>query len=370
MIYLDNNATTFLDPAVKQRVMDFLQDEWGNPSSLHKFGQRAKSLLSHSRKILANFLKCSSEQILFTSGGTEGAFLAIHGLLKNKRGRIVTSNVEHACVYETLRSLEQQGAEVVYLPAGELGAINPEALKQALSEKPTDLVVLIGANNETGVLNDIEKIAKISEGAQVPLVIDAVQLPGKVEFSLPSGVSAAFFSAHKFHALPGVGFLYVKKRSLLNPIFKGGAQEFGLRGGTENLLGIAALAKAIEVMQPVLRDSIQRMAYLRDKLEHGLLQLPRVFRNGLGHRICNTTNLAFEGQDGESLLIALDQAGLACSLGAACSAGAIEPSRILLEMGLSPQKAQASLRFSLSRFTTEDEITQAIALISSVIYIL
>jgi cysteine desulfurase len=169
MIYLDNNATTFIDPVVKAWILEFLEEEWGNPSSTHRYGQKSKGLLSRSRKTIAQFLKCAPEQIIFTSGGTEGAFLAIHGLLGKKRGRIITSNVEHACVLATLQSLEQKGVEVVYLPAGEQGAIQPEGLRQALAQKPSDLVVLIGANNETGVLNEIEKIAEITEEASVPL---------------------------------------------------------------------------------------------------------------------------------------------------------------------------------------------------------
>lgn len=362
-IYLDNNATTFLDPEVQKCAEDFLKESYGNPSSQHLFGQRAKSLLSESRKKIASYFGSAANQILFTSGGTESANLCIRGLLPHKNARILSSKLEHACVLDTLEQLAKEGAEVVYLPTGESGAVHLADLQHALSTQKFDLIVLMAVNNETGVKNDVEGIANAAEKAGVPLIIDAVAWMGKEEIKVPKGVSALFFSGHKIHALPGVGCIYLKPRLKLSPQLLGGSQEFSMRAGTENLLGIAALAKAVERLQEEQSHSIKKMEVLRDHFERELLKLPHVVVNGTGPRVCNTTNLAFLNKDGETLLIALDQHHIACSLGSACSSGAIEPSRVLLSMGLPTSRAACSLRFSLSRFTTEEEIESAIRII-------
>lgn len=361
-IYLDNNATTFLAPEVKKAIDDFIAASLGNPSSQHAWGQRAKSLLSEARRKVAQYFQCASSQIIFTSGGTESANLCIRGLLPHKKARILTSKVEHACVFDCLEELAKEGAEVVYLPVGEKGCVEKADVQKALESDKFDLIVLMAVNNETGVKNDIEAIADLAEKHGTHLLVDAVAWMGKDHVVVPKGVSALFFSGHKIHALQGAGCIYLKPRLKLRPQLFGGSQEFSLRPGTENLLGIHALATAVELLQ---NSSIAQMERLRDRFENALLKLPQVKLNGTGPRVCNVSNLAFLGQDGESFLIALDQQGIGCSLGSACSSGAIEPSRVLREMGLPASRTTCSIRFSLSRYTTEEEIDRAIQVIQS-----
>lgn len=365
-IYLDNNATTMLDPRVKAEMTALMDIAFGNPSSPHRLGQKAKSLLSHARKQIAQYLGCSSQQIIFTSGGTEGASLAIHGLLKGKNNpRILSSTVEHACVFETLEALRLQVASVEYLPVGHSGAIELNDLERSLEQQKPDLIVLMAVNNETGVKNPLTKIAELAASQNIPLVVDGVAWLGKELSKIPPGVSAMFFSGHKVHAPQGTGFIYLKPKLKLSPQILGGSQEFNMRGGTENLLGIVALGKALEILYLEQNASILRMEELTRHLEKALLQIPSAEINGTGERVCNTLNVSFAKRDGETLLIALDQAGVCCSLGSACSSGAIEPSRVLLKMGIPMDRAQASLRFSLSRMTTKEEIDEAIAIITN-----
>lgn len=359
--YLDNNATTFLDPRVAKKIQETLYVPLGNPSSPHTYGQRAKTLLSEARRKVSSFFKVKPQQIIFTSGGSEGAALCMKGILKNRLPRrVITSNVEHACVFEILEYWKTQGVDVHYLPAGLKGTVNLGDLLSAMTPE-TDLLVFIAANNETGVKLDLAGVAQIAEEKKVPLVIDGVALLGKDIFTIPTGVSAMFFSGHKIHAPQGIGFVYVAPRVRLTPQIPGGAQEFGMRGGTENMLGIIALAEAMELLSLELPNALGTMRSLRDGFEKSLLELPGVSINGLGERVANTSNLSFESIDGESFLIALDQAGISASLGSACSSGAIEPSRILTQMGLPLQRVRASLRFSLSRMTTVEEIEHAVS---------
>ena len=366
-IYFDNNATAPIDPQVAETIISLLKGPLGNPSSPHAFGQMAKGLLGEARRQIATFLKVKQSQILFTSGGSEGAVSCIHGLLNHKRKvHIITSMIEHAAVYETLEELRQEGAEISYIPIGLKGAIDPEQV--ALAIKPeTQLITVMAVNNETGVMQDISAIAEIAERHAIPLVVDGVAWLGKGPIHIPQGVSAMFFSGHKIHAPQGVGFIYIHPRVKLKPLIHGGSQEFGMRGGTENLLGIAALSKAISLLSQCQEQAIAHMRTLRDHFENALLALPGVTLNGIAPRICNVTNLSFENIDGETLLIHLDQAGIAASLGSACSSGSIEPSRILLAMGLSLKQARSSLRFSFSRFNTLEEVETAIQVISQLI---
>lgn len=367
-IYLDNNATTMLDPRVKAEIIALMETPIGNPSSPHRLGQKAKSLVSHARKQVAGFLGCSSQQILFTSGGTEGAVLAIHGLLKGKKQpTILSSSVEHACVFETLEALREQGAIVDYLPVGLSGAIEIKDLIHSIENRRPDLIVLMAVNNETGIKNDVPAIAQIAASHQIPLVVDGVAWLGKEKFSIPKGVSAMFFSGHKVHAPQGTGFIYLQQKLKLSPQIRGGSQEFNMRGGTENLIGIVALGKALELLASELPNASLYMGELTERLKKSLLEIPTAEINGTGERICNTINVSFAKKDGETLLIALDQEGVCASLGSACSSGAIEPSRVLLKMGIPMERAQASLRFSVSRMTTAEEIDRAIQIIKKVL---
>lgn len=365
-IYLDSNATGLLDPRVADVLKNAMDAPLGNPSSPHSFGQIAKGMISESRRMVAAFMKVPQSQVFFTSGGSEGAQALIRGFLKKEQNpHIISSNIEHACVYETLEALKKEGAAVTYLPAGLKGLIEPDDLEAAITPR-TKLICLMAVNNETGVKIDLERVSEIANRNKIPLVVDGVALLGKEAFSLPHGVSGAFFSGHKIHAPQGVGFVVLRSKAHLTPLILGGGQEFGLRGGTENMLGIIGLGKAVSLLKEEQEAFIPKILGMRDYFENELLNLPGVSVNGLGLRVCNTTNLAFEGVDGETFLIALDQKGVLASLGSACSSGSIEPSRILLNMGIPMKRAGSSLRFSFSRMNTMDEVKKAVRIIQDV----
>lgn len=359
MIYLDNNATTPLDPRVKETMLQEMEQLVGNPSSVHAFGQAAKGRLTKARRTIADCLKVKPHEILFTSGATEGINMVMRGLCQ-KGDHLITSTVEHPCTYETAKYLESIGVEVTYLSALLQGCVDIEELRSAIRPN-TRLIALLSANNETGVKNDIEAIAQIAERHKIYFLVDAVAHFGKEPFSIPAGVSALCVTGHKIHAPHGIGFTFLRHKVKLRPFILGGAQEFQKRGGTENLLGAVALAEAVRLISAT---STTHTLHLRNHFEQALMsQLEEVTLNGLGPRVSNTSNLCFHGIDGESLLAHLDQAGVAASHGSACSAGALEPSRVLLQMGLSREAAASSIRFSFSRMTTECEVDRAIAII-------
>lgn len=362
-IYLDNNASTAIDPRVLKAVIENLSDNFGNPSSIHSYGQYARQKLTESRQIIARTLGVKANEIVFTSGGTEGANYILRGLLGTRREHIVTSSVEHSCVFETVKFLESTGCTATFLSPGKSGAIKPEALKAALQPK-TRLIALMAVNNETGAKSDLAAIAAVAKEAGVYLFVDGVALLGKEKFSIPEGVSAMIFSGHKIHAPKGIGFAVIRSKQFLQPLLIGGEQEFGYRAGSENLSGIAGLAEAVRLLNEVLPQAQERMQFLRDYFESELMKrLSGVSINADGPRVCNTSNLCFAGVEGEVLLTALDLAGIAASHGSACSSGALEPSRVLMNMGLSRAEAASSLRFSLSRETTLEEIDRCLAVL-------
>jgi cysteine desulfurase len=367
-LYFDNNATTRLDPRVLEAMLPELNSPFNNPSASHSFGQEAKNRLQQARDVIAKYLKSKREEILFTSGGTESMNMLIHGFLHGiATSHIITSNVEHSCVYKALLHYAQAGHEVSFLPAGLIGAVQPTDVQQAIRPS-TRLIILTAANNETGVKHDINAIAAIAQQSNIPFIVDGVALMGKECFSLPQGLSGMGVSGHKFHAPKGSGFAFLRTHLRFQPLFMGGDQEYGKRSGTENLPAIIGLAKAISLLQDELPAISHRMAILRDRLEAGLLHhCNPVVVHGMGPRVPNVCNVAFPGIHGEDLLIALDMHKVAVSHGSACSSGALEPSRVLLEMGIPPPLARASLRFSLSRFTTEEEIDQCIEITSHLV---
>lgn len=368
-IYLDNNSSTAVDPKVAELIYQDLCTGVGNPSSLHSFGQEARNKIAKARHVIASYLSTKPQEIIFTSGATEGLNMAIRGeLAKHSQGHIITSNVEHAAVFATLKEYEAHGFQVTYLPAGLYGAITPEAVNQAL-RSDTKLIVLMAVNNETGVKTDIHTIANLAKMHTIPFVVDAVALCGKEAFSIPQGVTSMCFSGHKFHAPKGIGFNFLRSGQKLVPYVTGGEQEAGRRGGTENISGIIGLGEAISLLCDVLPDATRRMEKLRDKLEAELKAELGSFLsvNGEGPRICNTSNLVFQGVEGETLLALLDMEGVAVSHGSACASGALEPSRILLNMGIGTDFARSSIRISLSRLTTEEEIDRSIAIICKVV---
>lgn len=367
-IYLDNNATT----PIAQESLDALIKECaapvGNPSSIHQFGQAAKKRLQNYRNTIADYLAVPSDQIIFTSGGTESMNLLIYGMLENKLNtHVITSDVEHACIYNNLTMLQKRGTRVSFLQAGLHGAVHPDQIEKAILPS-TRMIILSAVNSETGVKTDIDAIAQIAKKNDIAFIVDAVALLGKEVFSIPSGVSAMGFSGHKLHAPKGIGCVFIHPELALYPFIIGGGQEFNRRSGTQNLSGIAAMASAVECLYEHLPSATEKMAALRDQLEAYLIeQAAPVIINGSGKRICNTSNLCFPGVQGEDLIIALDMRGIAISHGSACSSGALEPSRILVNMGISHPLARSSIRISLSRMTTEEEIKSASLLISKTI---
>ena len=361
-IYLDNNATTPLDPSVLYAMIEELSAPPRNPSSFHSFGQEGKKVLADARATIAKFLDVKTSEILFTSGGTEGINLLIRGLISDPPSHIIASPIDHAAVYNTLRDIE---AKITYLPIGSYGAPKVSDLQKALRPN-TKLIILSAANSETGVKLDIEKFAAVAKTANVPLVLDAVALLGKEPLTIPDGVAAMVFSAHKFHGPKGVGFAFVRSNLKLRPLLTGGGQEKTLRSGTENLPGIVGMAHALSILDE--DRAYAHMESLREYFESTLLEtIPDIEINGEGPRLANTSNIFFPGIDGESLLISLDMHKIAAAHASACASGALEPSRVLLNMGYSKERAASSLRFSFSRFTTLEEVQKATEVIASLV---
>lgn len=348
-IYLDNNATTPLDPRVLEVMLQELKGPAANPSSVHSFGQKARYLLSEARQKVADYFNTSHSNILFTSGGTESINLFLRSL--PSRSHVVTTSIEHSAIYQTLSHLP---LEVTYLPVGLYGAPDPSAIMAAIRPN-TSALVFTAANSETGVKIDLAQVSKIAISHNIPLFIDAVSYIGKEPLFPLEGITAIALSAHKFHGPKGVGALYIRDMKL-KPLITGGAQEQGLRAGTENLAGIIGLGQALSLLSPP-----PNLFPLREHFETELFRsLKDLVIQGEGPRISNTSNIAFLGVDGETLLMQLDLAGIAASHGSACSSNSIEPSRILLNMGVDKKRARSSLRFSFSRFNTLDEIDQAL----------
>lgn len=350
-IYLDNNATTPLDPRVAKAITDELLMGPSNPSSIHWFGQQAKNRLIGARSTVAKFFQVDPDEVIFTSGGTESINIFLRSLPKGSH--VITSTIEHAAVLETLKALD---LEVSYLPVSAYGSVDPKTLENALRED-TKAVILSAANSETGVMLDIDAITAILNRKNIPLMLDAVGIIGKEPFHFSKAVTAAAISGHKFHGPKGSGVLLLRKRYKLQTIMTGGGQEHNQRSGTENLAAIVGLAKAIEILSNEQSAITQKLKTLRDYLERRLLEeFQGAAINGEGPRISNTSNLFFPEIDGETLLMQLDLSGIAVSHGSACSAGSIEPSRVLINMGYSRQRAKSSIRISLSRMNTKEEI--------------
>lgn len=364
-IYLDNNATTPMLPDVFEAMRPYFVEHFGNASSIHHHGQETRAAVESARELVAALLGAGASEIVFTSGGTEGDNLAIAGLAK-AGDHVITSSVEHHAVLHAVKHLEKTGCEVTILPVDGHGLVDPEDVRRALRPN-TRLISIMLANNETGVLQPVEEIGKMATEGGILFHTDAVQAAGKISIDVNRiGCHALSISGHKMHAPPGIGALYVRKGTKLQPLFHGGRHERSRRPGTENVPGIVALGKAAELAKEALdhRDN-RSLAALRDTLECGILaQVQEADVNGKGaRRVPNTTNIRFNHVEGESLVIALDLKGLAVSTGAACSSGAIEPSHVLIAMGLRPDQARASIRFSLGKQTKEEDINFALALV-------
>jgi cysteine desulfurase len=368
-VYLDNNATTPVLPEVFEAMRPYFSERFGNASSIHHHGQETRAAVEGARDSVAALLGCRASEIVFTSGGTESDNLAIAGLTA-PGDHAITSSVEHHAVLHAVKHLEKTGCETTCLPVDGRGLVDPDDLRRALRPN-TRLISIMVANNETGVLQPFEEIGRIAAEADVFFHTDAVQAAAKIPIDVARiGCDALSISGHKIHAAQGVGALYVRKGTRLQPLFHGGRHERSRRAGTENVPGIVGLGKAAELaVQGFERRDDHKLAALRDRLQQGILsQIDEAGVNGDGAvRTPNTTNIYFDHIDGEPLVIALDLKGLAVSSGAACSSGAIEPSHVLTAMGLRPDRARASVRFSLGKQTTQEDIDFALALVTETV---
>lgn len=371
-VYLDNNSTTPLAPEVFEAMRPYWLEDYGNASSIHWFGQRAKAAMEKAREQVARLLKARASEIAFTSGGTESDNAAIFGIVEAARGErkhLVTTTIEHHAVLNTVQALEKRGVSVSYVRVGASGVVDPQDVESALRPE-TVLISVMHANNELGTIQPLEEIGRIARERDIYFHTDAVQTVGKVPVDVDKlGVDLLALSAHKLYGPKGVGALYVRRGTILRPLMHGGHHERDRRPGTENVAGIVGLGAAAETALAHLPEEADRLAALRDRLEAGTLErVPRVAVNGeRTRRLPTTTNLAFDYIEGEGFVIAMDLRGIACSTGAACSSGSLEPSHVLSAIGLKPEQARASIRFSLGRFNTSEDIDTTLEILPAVV---
>jgi cysteine desulfurase len=369
-VYCDANATTPLAPEVLEAMRPYLMDEFGNASSIHFEGQRARKAVDRARETLAGFFHCREAEVVFNSGGTEGDNTAIFGLVR-AGDHLITTAIEHSAVLRAAERVAERGAEVTLVAPRANGLIDPEEIRRALrpatrQTNSTRLISVMLANNETGVLQPVGEIGKIAAEAGAFFHVDAVQGAGKVEFDVRRfGCHLCSISAHKMYGPKGVGAMYVRRGTPLEPLVVGGSHERRQRAGTENVPGIVGLGKAVELAMESLADgTVERIAALRERLEAGVLQIAGTGVNGAGApRVANTTNIRIEQVEGEALVIALDLKGVAVSGGSACHSGSTEPSHVLMAMGLDKNAARASLRFSLMRTATEEDVERVLRVV-------
>ncbi len=376
-VYLDNNATTPVLPEVLEAMRPYFGEHFGNASSIHHHGQETRAAVERARESVAALLGCRASEVVFTSGGTEADNLAIFGLAR-EGDHVITSTIEHHAVLNSCKYLAKYpgmaGCEVTYIPVDGRGLVDPADVKRAIRPN-TKLITIMFANNETGVVQPVAEIGKIAAEADIYFHTDAVQAAGKIPIDVNEiGCDLLTISGHKIHGPQGVGALYVRKGTQLEPMVYGGSHERSRRAGTENVPGIVGLGKAAELaiagfkQGDDLRMDDQKMAAARDHLERELLEIEATGLNGEGApRVPNTTNIYFDGIEGEALVIALDLKGLAVSTGAACSSGAIEPSHVLTAMGLRPDRARASIRFSLGKQNTAEDADFALGLVAEIV---
>lgn len=370
-VYADNAATTKLSPKALEAMLPYFTQVYANPSSLHSFGQEAKTALEDARERIANILGAKPKEIYFTSGGSEADNQAIisAALIGESKGKkhIISSKFEHHAVLHTLKKLEKQGFEITLLDVYEDGYVRPEDLEKAIRED-TALVTIMFANNEIGTVQPIKKLAEICKAKKVLFHTDAVQAVGHLEINVADlGVDMLSLSAHKFHGPNGIGVLYARNGIILKNIIEGGAQERGKRAGTENIPAVVGMAAALEEAVSKLEDT-KRIAGLRDKLISELTKIPHSKLNGgMGKRLPGIANFCFEGIEGESLLLLLDDDGIAASSGSACTSGSLDPSHVLLALGLPHEVAHGSLRISLSDENTESEVDHIIKCVPKVV---
>jgi len=364
-VYLDNNATTPVLPEILEAIRPYFGEHFGNASSIHHHGQETRAAVERARESVSALFGCRPAEVVFTSGGTEADNLAIAGLVQDG-DHVISSTIEHHAVLNSCKRLQERGIEVTYVPVDGQCLVDPDEVRRALRPN-TKLVTIMMANNETGVLQPVNAIGKICAEADVYFHTDAVQAASKVPIKVKEiGCDLLSISGHKFHAPQGVGALYVRKGTTLEPLFHGGSHERSRRAGTENVPGIVGLGKAAELaLKSFETDGDREIAKLRDRLESTILdRVESAGVNGKGAaRVPNTSNIYFDYIEGEALIISLDLKGLAVSTGAACSSGAIEPSHVLTAMGLRADRARASIRFSLGKQNTAEDVDCAMELV-------
>jgi len=371
-IYLDYAATTPCDPLVLKAMEPYFFEKFGNPSSIHSFGQEAKKAIEESRQALASFLGAQSDEIIFTSGGTESNNCAVEGVayaLEKKGNHIITSGIEHHAIAEPCKFLEKKGFRVTYLPVDKFGIVSPQDVKKAISEK-TILISIMHANNEIGTIQPIGEIGALAHEAGVYFHTDAVQTVGHMPVNVDElNVDLLSLSAHKFYGPKGAGALYIRKGTRIESFLKGGDQEKGRRASTHNTTGIVGLGKAIEICKEKMQGEMVFQAKMRDKLIKELsAKIPEAYLNGHPtQRLPNNVNLAIKYIEGESILLNLDMLGIAASTGSACTSTSLEPSHVLLAIGLSHEIAHGSLRLTVGRWTKEEEIDYVIGKLPGIV---
>ncbi len=371
-VYLDHNATTAISPEVLEAMLPYLEGRFGNPSSIHAYGQEAKAALYDARESVSSFINARPNELLFTSGGTEADNLAVLGVLEAAEGgrrHLIASSVEHHAVWNLMKVLAKKGCPVTFLKVDRDGVVDPQELGRAMRDD-TLLVSVMHANNETGVIQPVEELARVARDAGAYFHTDAVQSVGKIPVDVKAlDVDLLTLSGHKIYGPKGVGALYVRRGVKLLPMLRGGGQERSRRPGTENLPGIVGLGRASALARSGLRSDNERITELRDLLEKTVLEtINEATVNGAGApRTSNTTSLSFANAEGETLTIALDLKGFAVSTGAACSSGSVEPSHVLQAMGLGTERVQGSIRVSLGKSTTREEIDSFAAALRSAV---
>ena len=369
-VYLDNNATTPVAPEVYEAMKPYFLEDFGNASSIHWYGQRAKAALELSREQVARLLNARPNEIAFTSGGTESDNAALVGIVEASRSEkkhVITTAIEHSAVLHTAKALEKRGVRVTYVPVSASGIVDPSEVEKAIGAD-TVLISVMHSNNELGTIQPIEEIGRIARERDICFHTDAVQSVGKIPVDVEKlGVDLLSLSAHKLHGPKGVGALYIRRGTVLRPLLYGGHHERDRRPGTENVPGIVGLGKAAELAVEHGTSDAERVGALRDRLEEGILKsIPMTSVIGdRSRRVPGTTNISFEYIEGEGFVIAMDLRGVACSTGAACSSGSVEPSHVLTAIGRREQ-ARTSIRFSLGRFNTSEDIDYALEILPPV----
>lgn len=371
-IYLDYAATTPTHPEVVKAMLPYFADAFGNPSSIHSYGQEAKGAVEEARGKIAEFIDARSKEIVFTSGGTEADNLALKGVAyanEHKGNHIVTTSIEHHAILETCKFLQERGFEITYLPVDECGLVDPQDVKKAITDK-TVLISIMHANNEIGTIEPIAEIGRIAKEKEIYFHTDSAQTFGHLPVSVDDlNVDLLSISAHKLYGPKGIGALYVRKGTRLTPFMQGGEQERGYRAGTENVPAIVGFGRAVELAQQEMEKEAERLTYLRDKLIKGFLErVGHIHLNGHPtRRLPNNVNVSVDFVEGESMILNLDLEGVCASTGSACSSSSLEPSHVLLALGHSPEQAYSSLRFTLGRENTVEDIERVLEILPRIV---